>query len=372
VIIKRFLCLTFIVALTTVAAHADNFLSVRAKINLNTKGNHGVYIEVAPFLKNYQNAQREQLKGSIVEFMPFLAKPTFYPTQISSNFHLKKDTDNPLGLILTDSLYPKNINEWVNGILADCFNHYWQTLSPVDQAQFEPIFSVQPKWTIDVKSESEKFSNYLEQNYKSCLDVEEWRVGLPDFIHMKMTSYFTSKRNNLPFTQEDLPVAKFFDHIHTAQLGKIGQIISNQRHQSLKQWIDNVKKYALIENQKISIKKSFSSLKSEGKLSLIEFLVFLMRENLNNFNMRENLDNFDDRERKLAVFVDTVASACLTEEKSTEEKSEEPLSPVHWVVSVEKCPFNLDSPKKGYFELIFQLKSGKKFKFILPLIKVQK
>jgi hypothetical protein len=56
-----------------------------------------------------------------------------------------------------------------------------------------------PKWDVYVNSESKKFYDYLKKEYKNCsLNLEDgWRVGLPDFLHMKMTSYFTSKRNNL-------------------------------------------------------------------------------------------------------------------------------------------------------------------------------
>ena len=363
VIIKHFLLLTFLLALTTVA-RADDFLSVKAKIKLNPKENHGAYhgayIEVSPSLQGYKSEQRERLERSMVEFMPFLAKPDFYPTQISSDFRLERDPNNPFGLILTDSLYPRNINEWVNGILAGCFNRYWQSLSRVDQSQFEPIFSVQPKWRVDVKSESNKFSKYLENNYEHCADIQNWRVGLPDFIHMKMTSYFTSKRNRLPFTPEDLPVAKFFDDIHTAQLGNGEQTISNQRVQSLKKWIENVKQSALfLTKRKMSIKKSFAWLKKAGKLSFTQFSVSLVREN---YNRTQRLHS-----RRIAVFVDSIASVCLIKENFSQDALS---SPVDWVVSAEKCPFDIDKPEKGYFELVFKLKSGI-FKFVLPLIQVQ-
>jgi len=357
VIIQRFVLLTFIVAITTVA-RADDFRSVTAKIKLEPKGNHATYIEVSPYLGGYKDSElRERLKRSIVEFLPFLAKPIFYPTQISSDFRLERDPDNPFGLILTDSFYPRNINEWVNGILAGCFNRYWQSLSRVDQSQFVPIFSVQPKWFVNVESESNKFSKYLENNYEHCSDVENWRVGLPDFIHMKMTSYFTSKRNHLPFTPEDVPVAGFFDHIHTAQLEKGEKTISNQRVQSLKKWIENVKEVALITKAKMSIKKSFAWLKEAGKLSFTEFSVSLVRENYSSTN----------KPRILAVFVDSVASACLIKENLSENTLS---SSVDWVVSAEKCPFDIDTPEKGYFELVFELKSGQ-FKFVLPLVQAQ-
>lgn len=348
-IIKRFVLLTFLLAITTVA-RADDFRSVTAKIKLEPKGNHATYIEVFPDLRGYKDSDR--LKRSIVEFLPFLAKPIFYPTQISSDFRLERDPDNPFGLILTDSLYPRNINERVNEILAGCFNSYWQSLSPVDQSQFEPIFSVQPKWAVDVERESNKFSKYLENYYEHCSDVDNWRVGLPDFIHMKMTSYFTSKRNNLPFTPEDMPVAKFFDDIHTAQLGNGEQTISKQRVESLKKWIENVKRVALFTEPKMSLKKSFAWLKEEGELSFTEFSVRLIQEN---YNRTKKLHS-----RGIAVFVNSVASACLITLPSS----------VDSVISAEKCPFDIDTPEKGYFELVFNLKSGR-FKFVLPLVQAQ-
>lgn len=360
VMIKRFVWLIFLLALTTVA-RADDFRSVTATIKLEPKGNHGAYIEVSPDLRSYQNDLKKRLEKSIIEFLPLLVKSDFYPTQISSNFRLERDSDNPFRLILIDSLYPKNINEWVNGILAGCFNHYWQSLSRVDQSRFDPIFSVQPKWRVDVKSESDKFSNYLENNYKNCANVHDWRVELPDFIHMKMTSYFTSKRNNLQFNERDLPVAKFFDHIHTAQLEKRGQAISNQRFQSLKKWIENLEQVALPGKRKMFFKKSFARLKKENELSLVDFSVSLAYENFRT-KVPKKLQS-DNESRRIAVFVENVASLCLV--------PGDLLSPFDWIVSSEKCPFDIDTPEKGYFEFVFVLKSGRQFKFILPLIPVQ-